>query len=291
MFMGMEGFIWFQGVVEDRDDPMRLGRCKVRCLGFHSESKIDILTDDLPWAYPMQPITSAAMSGVGQTPLGPVEGTWVIGFFRDGEHAQEPVMMGTIGGIAEEVSNPANGFSDPNAMYPRIKQLAEPDTNRLARPESLMALPIIDIIYKTITDKKLAEVDKAVTIAKGGTWDEPDTPYAAEYPFNHVRESESGHVEEWDDTPGSERTHRWHRSGTFEEVHPDGTAVRKLIGDGFEILEKDGNVHVKGDLNLTIDGDLSIEVGGKIVINSGGTFDMVNGGNHKTIAPRIDFNP
>ena len=33
----------------------------------------------------MNPITSATVSGVGQTPLGPVEGTWVVGFFQDGE--------------------------------------------------------------------------------------------------------------------------------------------------------------------------------------------------------------
>lgn len=31
--------------------------------------------------HPVQPMTSAAMSGIGTTPLGPVEGTWVVGFF------------------------------------------------------------------------------------------------------------------------------------------------------------------------------------------------------------------
>ena len=65
-FMGFDGFIWFMGVVEDRRDPMRLGRCKVRIAGLHTEKMeqgIDegIPTTDLPWAHPMQPITSAAM--------------------------------------------------------------------------------------------------------------------------------------------------------------------------------------------------------------------------------------
>ena len=36
-FMGADGFIWFTGVVEDRDDPEALGRVRVRCLGYHSE--------------------------------------------------------------------------------------------------------------------------------------------------------------------------------------------------------------------------------------------------------------
>ena len=43
-FMGLDGFIWFIGVVEDRNDPSKLGRVKVRCLGFHTEDKNDIPT-------------------------------------------------------------------------------------------------------------------------------------------------------------------------------------------------------------------------------------------------------
>ena len=75
---------WFEGVVEDRNDPLQLGRVKIRCIGYHTENKQDLPTDDLPWAVPVQPITSAAMSGVGISPLGPVPGTVVVGFFRDG---------------------------------------------------------------------------------------------------------------------------------------------------------------------------------------------------------------
>ena len=36
-FMGLDGFVWFVGVVEDRNDPDQLGRVRVRCLGFHTE--------------------------------------------------------------------------------------------------------------------------------------------------------------------------------------------------------------------------------------------------------------
>ena len=38
-FMGMDGFIWFTGVVEDRDDPSKLGRVRVRCVGHHTDDK------------------------------------------------------------------------------------------------------------------------------------------------------------------------------------------------------------------------------------------------------------
>ena len=120
--MGKEGFVWWQGVVEDRHDPLYLGRCKIRILGWHSENKNDQPTVGLPWAYPVAPITSASQTGVGSTPLGPVEGTWVIGFFRDGEAGQEPLFFGTLGGIPEKDAKGINndgtatggiGFLDP----------------------------------------------------------------------------------------------------------------------------------------------------------------------------------
>ena len=77
-FMGLDGFVWFIGVVEDRNDPSKLGRVKVRCLGFHSEDKNDIPTADLPWAHVMHPVTDPSMQGMGMTPSFLVEGTWVV---------------------------------------------------------------------------------------------------------------------------------------------------------------------------------------------------------------------
>jgi hypothetical protein len=128
-------FIWWTGVVEDRVDPLKLGRCRVRILGYHSDKKgVDLIpTNTLPWATPSQPITSAAMNGVGTTPMGPVEGTWVFGFFRDGKESQDPVMIGTFGGIPEAGPDPTLGFNDPKGIYPQALYLNEPDTNRLGR--------------------------------------------------------------------------------------------------------------------------------------------------------------
>ena len=107
--MGKDGFVWFMGVVEDRQDPLELGRCRVRCLGFHTDDKLFIPTEKLPWAMPVQPITSAAMNGIGQSPLGPVEGSWVVGFFRDGPNAQQPIFFGTVGGYPQEIADISKG--------------------------------------------------------------------------------------------------------------------------------------------------------------------------------------
>ena len=63
----------YTGCVENRQDPLKLGRCQVRVVGLHNHDKTNLKTEDLPWAYPMQPVTSAATSGIGHSPLGPVE--------------------------------------------------------------------------------------------------------------------------------------------------------------------------------------------------------------------------
>lgn len=92
-----DGFQWFIGVVEDRDDPEKLGRCKVRIYGHNSQFKSEQPTEDLPWSVPIQPITSAAISGIGSSPIGPLPGTWVVGFYLDGNDMQQPAFFGTIG--------------------------------------------------------------------------------------------------------------------------------------------------------------------------------------------------
>lgn len=96
---GRDGFFWWMGVVEDREDPLFLGRCRVRIFGYHIDNKDLMPTRDLPWAIPLQSVTSAAMSGVGTTPLGPLPGSWVMGFFADGKDCQQPMIIGTFAGF------------------------------------------------------------------------------------------------------------------------------------------------------------------------------------------------
>ena len=493
----------YTGVVENRQDPLKLGRCQVRVHGLHTHDKIMLKTEDLPWAHPMQSVNSAAMSGIGQSPVGPVEGTAVVIMFRDDDE-QMPIILGTIGGIPQaqgavdkdmdgmilkqdgempsenaevvtdstgqtsttadpnsnttETSNlkpardyssisnsginlikqfeglrltsyqdsvgiwtigygttringspvtpgmtitqaqadqylmdhintnvaptikskvkalvtqsmfdamccftynvgngafskstllselnlskyidaaghfldwnkaggqvlagltkrrtaekdlflkegapnatgditpvaadqtpvdtvasgssaPSNGmgsdsgiamilgFKDPKGKYPLY--LNEPDTNRLARNED---------IQKTIVYRKEQAREKGVITAQGKTWNQSPVPYNTMYPFNHVFQSESGHVLEFDDTEHSERIHIYHKSGTYTETDANGTQVNRIVGDKYEILERNGFVYIKGSANVTIDGEhnikivnaLNVDVSGKATIN------------------------
>ena len=254
-FIGFDKFVWFQGVVEDRVDPLKLGRTRVRILGLHTEDKTLIPTENLPWAYPISPITSAAMNGIGETPLGPVEGTWVVGFFRDGENCQEPIIFGTLGGIPQEAANSIIGFNDPKTNYPLKDYLKEADLNRLARNEK---------ISKTIVQAKKDNLDLNVPVALNAddNWNEPDPFYSAEYPFNHVTESESGHIFETDDTYNNERIGEFHRKGTFYEIGPDGKKITKIVNDNYLIIAGGDYVHIKGICNVTVGGDCNLLVNG-----------------------------
>ena len=517
-FMGKDGFQWFVGVVEDRMDPKRLGRLRVRCLGHHTEDKDKLKTEDLPWAHPMNPITSATVSGIGQTPLGAVEGTWVVGFFTDND-LQQPVIMGTLPGVPKSRSTGEKGFEDPSGIYPRyagesdvnrlaINEVAEvPDleavdggnqvvefnggdendpiskSNRTSEVETIkmaqfqadlehelrdqgfnstsnateilkaatdfknnyakkyklpanilqskeniltgaanhidtivsktvstvngtnsgtllkdsilvnaegklftpgnlkdvlpanlsvdaiasgvqnitsfnikdLSTSSLESFYSAATDKIPGNLIKGDVVAgalkyfksplkkvslnphltsvldkanltqnigvaqidgvageilgtsglntavtdlgaitadldslSGGAWSEPPSPYAAEYPYNHVYESESGHLKEFDDTKGAERIHERHTSGTGYEIGPAGTKVTRVVKDNYEIISNDDFLHVKGTRRQTVDEGVRIRCNAKagpgnsysIEVGIGSNCNIeVNGGN------------
>ena len=112
IFMGKDGFHWFIGVVEDRNDPLQVGRVRVRAVGYHTENKTILPTEDLPWATVMTSTESSGMSGLGTTPHFLVLGTHIVGFFRDVD-CQEPVILGALPGAPGQYGNPNVGFADP----------------------------------------------------------------------------------------------------------------------------------------------------------------------------------
>ena len=106
--------MFYTGVVENRSDPLQLGRCQVRIVGLHTHDKIQLPTEQLPWSVPIQPVNSAAMNGIGLTPVGPVEGTTVIIMFAD-DNQQMPIMLGTVGGIPQS-PQPIDDDDSQNAV-------------------------------------------------------------------------------------------------------------------------------------------------------------------------------
>lgn len=263
-FAGKNGFIWFIGVVEDRKDPLKLGRCRVRCVGWHADDKMRLPTDMLPWAMPSYPVNHAHT-------YSPKEGDMVFGFFVDGENAQEPVMIGSFPNIPLKAGNNQEAYSDPRTeeelqaapvkpdeekkLYPR--KLDEPTTSRLARNDEDFKSPILT----SKASKKLSKV-------------EPDSYYNAKYPYNNVIETESGHAIEFDDTPGAERVHIYHRSGSYIEWAPNGDRTERIEKDKYTVVLGNEKVYIQGDVSIQVDGTYTVE----------------SKGNMRFIAPRIDIN-
>ena len=261
-YLGKNNFVWFNGVVEDRNDPQKLGRLRVRCVGIHTDNKDDLPTADLPWSQLIHPITSSGISGLGHSPGFIVEGTWVFGYFRDGYAMQEPMVIGTLPGKPVELAETSKGFYDPNGVYPKYKD--EVDTNRLATNDSNnphLGLELRKLTRKTgvpTADFDAVPVEEhistAIEASDSDTWNQPEIPYAAVYPFNHVFESESGHVMEIDDTKDNERLFTQHRTGTSQEIDKDGNQVNIIKGDHYNIVSGKRQAVIEGNADLTIGG-------------------------------------
>lgn len=465
----MKGYFWV-GVVEDRMDPLYLGRCRVRVFGVHTQDSFILPTMDLPWAVSVTPATSASMNGVGTAPVGPVEGTTVVGFFLDYPDTQMPAFIGSISGVPQSNNAPndpnalslvydkvneepayldprdqenfspedtdfdalspyqlkcgeagitqikkilplylkahwdgkqwvlgynqplirgegvregqtissneaevelrsyitkiiepkvrdaikvditqsmfdtfcilefdgkddcckvydvinqrryadvkdilntqgknelsrlfildgmpkADGstdlskaayveviqegehlitghnpnpkpvfhnFGSPPVEWPRKLHLNEPDTNRLARHHN---------IRRTVVYQKEQELEEGITLANMElSWKHSEVPYNARYPYNHVIETESGHIIEVDDTPGCERINIHHKAGSFIEIDANGTRVSRTKGDVYEIMERNGFVHVKGHVVVNVEGGANINVDGNADLHVG----------------------
>lgn len=489
------GAHWWVGVVEDRDDPEKMGRCKVRIFGIHPDDTSELSKDDLPWALLMTPATSASISGVGTSPVGILHGSWVVGFFMDGADKQQPIIVGTVPTKPEEKEDEeqqqqqqSSSGSDFSGSSPLTNEAGEPITNESGSPvntspikvatnyqdvgvgraitssvgsltpedvrvlmnslsssptkngvgkysftprdleymgylrpipgnadpnevlgnpanwtgkdqvfnttaitrdnvlQDYMAAQLVNKLYRDLarggkindktdkaytagliasgfragvnkatdfdtkddnntfvreyyssgaknfgnpqppppkadvgnrqgnfggsptnpgnvpsgqlndpsatgekgfedpdkvyptkeyTEKKLPDTNKLAAGDKTSnviiykkeervediqvgysqdTWDEPESPYSAKYPHNQVFATESGHVVEFDNTPNRERIHVWHKSNTYIEIDVNGTHVKKIVGDDYEIIEKNSYVYVKGCAKTTIEG-------------------------------------
>lgn len=224
--MGKMGFVWFFGVVEDIDDPLQLGRVRVRAYHFYSPNDTTLPTAKLPWAHVVMPTTSASYQGKGWSPTFMRVDTTVFGFFVDGAQAQMPVVLGTYPGIPQP--NPESVDADNLSLdYHDVSQLAR-GTNKLAATKT------------SLQDK-----------------DEPGSRYAARYPHNKVFESERGHAVEMDDTPGAERIHLYHNQGSYVEMST-GLRVDKTNGTSVDISSVAKYVKSAGDVIVMSEGMTTI---------------------------------
>lgn len=251
--IGDEGFRWFVGVVENRDDPLMLGRLKVRAYNIHSESQSMTSTDELPWALVMNTVNNSNLDKVGKSPTGIQVGTTVIGFFMDGSDGNNPVIMGSLAGIPgnntskHDVSYEARGIDKvtktPIGPEPASAYAAKYPYNKVLRTES----------------GHVIEID--------------DTPGAERIQLYHT----SGTYFEIDQNGRS-----------VTKVNNDDYQI--IAGDSEVYIQGNINVKVLGNATIAVDGNVDLTVGGNYNAQVGGTYTVNSGGNMKFTAPNINLN-
>lgn len=99
-FVGKDGFFWWFGEVVNDRDPLEIGRVRVRISGWYTDLdgkfRDTMPDDDLPWAIVLQPTDQGGQDGTGKSAGQLKPGAMVMGFFLDGQEAQQPVVMGVV---------------------------------------------------------------------------------------------------------------------------------------------------------------------------------------------------
>jgi len=315
---------FYRAVVEDNKDPLELSRVRVRIFGIHtpdnenSNQKFNFIdSKELPWAEVMGGTDFGLLSGIGLSTV-LKQGTWVH-VILDHDNPNMPIVIGTIKGITQSrpTYKSGEGFNDKDDIYPLHARYNESDLNRLAINKNLLtqsrdtAIGVYastDTTHKQINDNLdvVNQID-AVSGANATQYEPISTNDLSVYPEVAVLETASGHVIELDDSTNNERMRFYHKSGSYIEMKPDGSIVRKSVGsvDHYismgdvqkhiakgvkEYIEQNkeeiiqGNLmsNVKGNLNLHVQGNLTWDVGGTVTINSGGNYTLT--------APRIGLN-
>ena len=198
--------------------------------------------DVLPWAILADP-NFGGSANEGKFSI-PTVGAHVFVFFENGDH-RFPVYFAGAPAIQDGV--------------PDIPTLSREDDGTVAAIDSAAS--------------------KGVSTASGGSWDEPDSAYAAIYPNNKVYRSAKGILIEIDDTEDNVRFHVYHPSGSRVEVDNDGNVVEHVSATKTTVVIGDDNIEVKGKQDTTTGGDHGVKVGGNGKVKVTGNYDIECVGN------------
>jgi len=105
-FLGRDSFRWFIGVVTKYvDEHPSSGisgkdwggaKARVRIIGHHPGATSVVKDEELPWAHVLVPLTMGAGNDGAVLRGNVTEGATVIGFFLDGDDAQQPIIIGAL---------------------------------------------------------------------------------------------------------------------------------------------------------------------------------------------------
>lgn len=241
-------FDWFIGVVEDTNDPKKLNRVKVRCFGYHTDDKTEVKTEDLPFATVMMPTTSPSVEGIGQNHQ-LLSGSWVVGFFRDGPSAQDPIILGSIMSFTETARDTNLGFSGTFGNKEGISdvptevddlnanQVTKTVGGHLIELDNTLDAERINIKHGKNTSTLNIDKDGITILKSTGIGDEPKT---------HTLTL----------NPSTNTINLLHHSGTTIDISAEGTVSIDAVND---IVKIDGDTTITGKLDVT--GEVTAKAG------------------------------
>ena len=153
-FLGRDGFKWWVGQVAPEEAQGKQingdgwgNRVKVRIMGYHPDDEVELKNEDLPWAHILKsPEAGSGRAGRGK-PTQVLPGDNVLGFFLDGDTAQQPVILGVFSSstAAAEISKdktysqpfvPFTGYTSKIKPNDNIAQSEAGDQNKEASPSN-----------------------------------------------------------------------------------------------------------------------------------------------------------
>ena len=170
--------------------------------------------------------------------------------------------IGTNPSIENTEGIPQDGFQDPTGEYPKQEYHFGSSIHKSARGLKVENLYLSGGSIGTDLDLEDQEPSK--------------------FPHNQVKETTSGHIISYDDTPGGERILLKHRTGAGVEVRADGSVVISAVNNKVEVTGGDQTVIVEGNGKLVYNGNLNLEVTGDYNVNVGGDYNVSVDGNVNT---------
>ena len=227
------------GTVLSVGDPEKLGRVRISVYGIHD----NIEENDLPWSQVMMPSNTPAISGIGSS-VNLLVGTLVVGIFLDSTQ-QEFMVMGTL-------PTKTDGVAD--------------NSQRLGQVNSVDATTGVEVAVNPQADEPVATY-------------QPVSSFKPVYPHNNVTEYESGHIKEYDDTPGHERILERHMSGTHYELSPNGSKTEVITRDNYRLVVGHDTLEVYGNVKVIISGHADVAVAGNLTASVAGNIAAESKGN------------
>lgn len=243
---GFEGFFWWFGIVEDREDPEKLGRVKVRVHNFHGD---EILTpnQDLHWAPVIVSPISSSLDQVGMSPVGLQKGSTVFGFFADGQNGQIPIVLGSLHGIPE--SNKAK--HDVSSLAREINTLRKETVG----PEPKSSFSAVYPFNKVFQSESghVIEIDDSPSKERLHIYHKKGTYTEINSDGRYVKKV----VDEDIEVVIKNKT-----------VYVQGSSSVEIKGNSSVVIDGNVDITVKGNYNLNVTGNLIIN-GNKIIMNKG----------------------